>query len=338
MVNTVGIIGLGLIGGSLARRLAERGIRVVAWNHRPHPYAQAEADGIFCNSTLAELMDAEPDVVVLCNPLKAMPAMLDSLAPLMGEHPRTTITDVGSVKGMVREQVEAAGLGECYVGAHPMAGNELSGWQAADPHLYDDALWAVTVDSATNYQRFLDVAALITKGVGNRLIVLDDETHDKAAAMISHMPHVVSTALINELSAYPDRNIAAALAAGCWRDMTRVALTDPDRTRAMVEEDALNVEALLRRMAKRLTDMADQLHDGDETDVIRFFAEGSPFRQYKSALTHASDGAAESLPERELTVPESGWQQTLLFSARRGEAIIGFVNPRQAIIQLRPAM
>lgn len=338
MVNTVGIIGLGLIGGSLARRLAERGIRVVAWNHRPHPYAQAEADGIFCKSTLAELMDAEPDVVVLCNPLKAMPAMLDSLAPLMGEHPRTTITDVGSVKGMVREQVEAAGLGKCYVGAHPMAGNELSGWQAADPHLYDDALWAVTVDSATNYQRFLDVAALITKGVGNRLIVLDDETHDKAAAMISHMPHVVSTALINELSAYPDRNIAAALAAGCWRDMTRVALTDPDRTRAMVEEDALNVEALLRRMAKRLTDMADQLHDGDETDVIRFFAEGSPFRQYKSALTHASDGAAESLPERELTVPESGWQQTLLFSARRGEAIIGFVNPRQAIIQLRPAM
>lgn len=338
MVNTVGIIGLGLIGGSLARRLDERGIRVVAWNHRPHPYAQAEADGIFCKSTLAELMDAEPDVVVLCNPLKAMPAMLDSLAPLMGEHPRTTITDVGSVKGMVREQVEAAGLGECYVGAHPMAGNELSGWQAADPHLYDDALWAVTVDSATNYQRFLDVAALITKGVGNRLIVLDDETHDKAAAMISHMPHVVSTALINELSAYPDRNIAAALAAGCWRDMTRVALTDPDRTRAMVEEDALNVEALLRRMAKRLTDMADQLHDGDETDVIRFFAEGSPFRQYKSALTHASDGAAESLPERELTVPESGWQQTLLFSARRGEAIIGFVNPRQAIIQLRPAM
>ncbi|UVT07066.1 prephenate dehydrogenase [Bifidobacterium breve] len=338
MVNTVGIIGLGLIGGSLARRLAERGIRVVAWNHRPHPYAQAEADGIFCKSTLAELMDAEPDVVVLCNPLKAMPAMLDSLAPLMGEHPRTTITDVGSVKGMVREQVEAAGLGECYVGAHPMAGNELSGWQAADPHLYDDALWAVTVDSATNYQRFLDVAALITKGVGNRLIVLDDETHDKAAAMISHMPHVVSTALINELSAYPDRNIAAALAAGCWRDMTRVALTDPDRTRAMVEEDALNVEALLRRMAKRLTDMADQLHDGDETDVIRFFAEGSPFRQYKSALTHASDGAAESLPERELTVPESGWQQTLLFSARRGEAIIGFVNPRQAIIRLRPAM
>ena len=252
MVDTVGIVGLGLIGGSLARRLTERGVRVVAWNHRPHPYAQAEADGIFCKSTLSELMDAEPDVVVLCNPLKAMPAILAALAPLMGDHPNTTLTDVGSVKGMVRDQVKAAGLGKCYVGAHPMAGNELSGWQAADPHLYDGALWAITVDESTDYRHFLDVAAMITKDVGNRVIVVDDETHDKAAAMISHMPHVVSTALINELVANPDRNIAAALAAGCWRDMTRVSLTDPDRTRAMVEEDSLNVEALLRRMAAQL--------------------------------------------------------------------------------------
>ncbi len=332
MVDTVGIVGLGLIGGSLARRLTERGVRVVAWNHRPHPYAQAEADGIFCKSTLSELMDAEPDVVVLCNPLKAMPAILAALAPLMGDHP-----------------------GKCYVGAHPMAGNELSGWQAADPHLYDGALWAITVDESTDYRRFLDVAAMITKDVGNRVIVVDDETHDKAAAMISHMPHVVSTALINELVANPDRNIAAALAAGCWRDMTRVSLTDPDRTRAMVEEDSLNVEALLRRMAARLTDMADQLHAGaaGEQDVMGFFAEGDPFRRYKAAVTHAGitaaqDGTATAapqagttaagFPERELAVPEAGWQQTLLFSARRGEAITGFVHPRQAIIQLRPAM
>ena len=156
-------------------------------------------------------------------------------------------------------------------------------------------------------------------------------------------------------TANPDRNIAAALAAGCWRDMTRVSLTDPDRTRAMVEEDSLNVEALLRRMAARLTDMADQLHAGaaGEQDVMGFFAEGDPFRRYKAAVTHAGitaaqDGTATAapqagttaagFPERELAVPEAGWQQTLLFSARRGEAITGFVHPRQAIIQLRPAM
>lgn len=295
MVVTVGIVGLGLIGGSLARRLVGHGASVVAWNHRPHPYEQAESDGIACMSTLNDLMACDPDIVVLCNPLKAMPAMLAELAPLLALHPHTTLTDVGSVKGMVRDQVKAAGLGPQYVGAHPMAGNEYSGWQSADPHLYDDALWAVTVDEGTDYGRFRDVATLITSdasGVGNRIIVIDDNTHDNAAAMISHMPHVVSTALTNELVANPDRNIAAALAAGCWRDMTRVSLTDPDRTRAMVQEDSDNVEELLRHMAKRLTDMADALHNDDNAAMSRFFSEGDPFRQYKAAIAATSRGVA----------------------------------------------
>ena len=349
----IAIVGLGLIGGSLARRLVNAGCEVTAWNHNDRPYATAEADGIICKPTLAALAETKPNVLVLCNPLKAMPEILGALKPLIDTE-TTTLTDVGSVKGMVRDQVKAIGLDGCYVGAHPMAGNELSGWQAADPHLYDGALWAITVDESTDYRRFLDVAAMITKDVGNRVIVVDDETHDKAAAMISHMPHVVSTALINELVANPDRNIAAALAAGCWRDMTRVSLTDPDRTRAMVEEDSLNVEVLLRRMAARLTDMADQLHAGadGEQDVMGFFAEGDPFRRYKAAVTRAGITAAQAgtataqqagttaagFPERELAVPEAGWQQTLLFSARRGEAITGFIHPRQAIVQLRPAM
>ena len=343
MVDTVGIVGLGLIGGSLARRLTERGVRVVAWNHRPHPYAQAEADGIFCKSTLSELMDAEPDVVVLCNPLKAMPAILAVLAPLMGDHPNTTLTDVGSVKGMVRDQVKAAGLGKCYVGAHPMAGNELSGWEASDPTLYDDVLWAITVDEHTEYRRFRAVADMIVNRCGNRLIVLDDATHDRCAALISHMPHVIATAMINELVANPNRNIAAALAAGSWRDMTRVALTDPNRTRAMVEEDAANVETLLRNMANRLTLVANVLHDmadtgvrpteGDVKQMDRFFAQGQPFRDYKAASRQPE--YAEHCATVELSIPENDWQRTLLESARRGEHIVRFDGERTAIAQAR---
>ncbi len=110
----------------------------------------------------------------------------------------------------------------------PMAGNELSGWESSDPTLYDGALWAITVDENTEYQRFRAVATMIVDHCSNRLIVLDDATHDRCAALISHMPHVISTAMINELVANSQpETIAAALAAGSWRDMTRVALTDP---------------------------------------------------------------------------------------------------------------
>lgn len=332
---TVGVIGLGLIGGSLARRLAVRGVSVVAWNHRPHPYAQAEADGIRCMRTLAELVEAQPDVIVLCNPLKAMPAILGELRPLLEPYQDITLTDVGSVKMMVRDQVRDAGLAGRYVGAHPMAGNELSGWAAAAPALYDNALWAMTVDGDTDYRRFLAFARMITDDVGNRVIVLDDDTHDRAAALISHMPHVVATALINQLTDDPDRNIAAALAAGSWRDMTRVALTDPDRTRAMVEEDADNVERLLRMMAARLTEVADELHGADAGAIAAFFADGQPFRDYKSAVRSGADGDG---PVFDLTIPAEGWQAALLDSARRGEHILRFGDDYTACVQRRSAM
>lgn len=333
--HTVGIVGLGLIGGSLALRLVERGRTVIAWNHTPRPYTSARAAGVQCVDTLGALAAAAPDVIVLCNPLKAMPSVLDGLAGAL--RPETTLTDVGSVKGMVRDQVIAAGLNAQYVGAHPMAGNELSGWTAADPSLYDGALWAVTVDGHTDYARFLTVMELITGGVGDRVIVLDDDVHDRAAALISHMPHVVATALANQLTDDLNRNIAAALAAGCWRDMTRVALTDPDRTRAMVEEDAANVEVLLRAMAGRLTAVADLLHEergecgGTPAALLDFFAHADPFRAYKAT---ERTGVA-SYERRSVEVSERGWRGELLESARRGEHVVHVDGTRAFAVEVR---
>lgn len=356
MVTSVGIVGLGLIGGSLARRLVDHDVEVIAWNHTDRPYTDARKDGIDCVPTLEALADAKPEVLFLCNPLKAMPEMLARLVPVL-DREATTLSDVGSVKAMVRSQVVEAGLADCYVGAHPMAGTEFSGFAASDPAIYKGALWAVSVDDKTDYQRFLKVATLITGVVGNRIIVLDDQTHDRAAAMISHAPHVVSTAFINELSESPDRNIAAALAAGSWRDMTRVALTDPDRTRAMIEEDADNVEALLRDLASRLTAFADDLDAHDDAALTRFFQAGQPFRDYKirqrenesheprqfnqRADDYAieSQSAASQKSERiVIPIPKSAWQRTFLDSARRGEHVIRFIQPWQVEVETRSAI
>lgn len=322
VVMNIGVIGLGLIGGSLARRLVHNGYAVTAWNRTPRPYDQARSEGIHCVDTLAELAAQSLDVIMLCNPLKAMPSILAQLHEVL-LNPKVTLSDVGSVKGMVREQVREAGLADRYIGAHPMAGNELSGFEASDPSLYDDALWAITVDEDSDLWRCAKVGELISRGVGNRYIVVDDDSHDRAAALISHMPHAVSTALINQLVDDDNRNIAAALAAGSWRDMTRVALTDPERTRAMIDEDAENVEALLRSMARRLDALADVLHEGDRDGIAEFFAHGQAFRDYKAIeRRHAGhDAAIHNDKALTLALGEKGWQNTLLESARRGERI-----------------
>lgn len=338
MVTTVGIVGLGLIGGSLARRVQGAGCRVLAWNHNPGPYRAARQAGITCLNSLEDLTRSRPQLIILCNSLVSMPEVLSRLGPLLDQH-ATTLADVGSVKATVRDQVRDAGMDACYIGAHPMAGNERSGFAASDAALFDGALWALTVDRESQYARFLQVARFITEQVGNRLIVLDDATHDRAAAMISHMPHAVSTAMINLLSTSEERNIAGALAAGSWRDMTRVALTDPKRTRAMIEEDRVNVEGFVRDMAERLTDFADALHDDDADRIEAFFTQGEPFRDYRRRMAQPSqpsqlDGQ-QNRPEQEtqrLLLHRDQWRDELLRSARRGEQIIRFARDTECTV------
>ena len=313
---SVGVAGLGLIGGSLARRFARAGVRTLAWNHHDTPYEAARAEGIHCVETVEGLAASGVDILFLCTPLRAMDDILGRIAPVLP--PQTTLSDVGSVKTRVHDSVAAAGLDRQYVGAHPMAGSEFSGFSASSAQLLDGALWALTFDDQTDYLRYLLMARTITDVLGNTFIGVDNATHDAAAALISHMPHVVSTALANTLCDSPDCKVGVALSAGSWRDMTRVALTDPARTQAMVEENPTNVAALVRQVAQRLLDVADVLDDpeGRAIDLTAFFAEADPYRRYKKAQR---DG--EPMENGTLTVQSRSWRRQLVESARRGERI-----------------
>ncbi|MFC0264952.1 prephenate dehydrogenase [Alloscardovia macacae] len=306
----VAIAGLGLMGGSLALALVQSGHDVLGWNHRSAPYEQARKNGITCVKTVEELALARPDILILCTPLKAMDTVLGKIKLVLDEH--TTLTDVGSVKREVLSSVEKHGLRPLFVGAHPMAGNELAGFEAADAHLYDSATWAITVEEDTDKERVITVGRMITEGVGNRFIVTTAQEHDRAAAQISHMPHVVATTLAAQLVVNPASNIALALAAGSWRDMTRVALTTPERTQAMVEENPDNVADLLRDQAARMTAVADLLAAGDADGLAAFFATAEPYRTVRARLQ-------QGIPEGVYSILlDESWRERLLSASRRG--------------------
>src|SRR5699024_10595988 len=137
----------------------------------------------------ADLAGADVDLVVVAVPLRAVDQTAQLLASVLG--PRTVVTDVGSVKAPVRAAMDRAGLGDRYVGAHPMAGTEHSGFDASRADLLVGARWAVTVDHATSERAFLMVAAMITTTFDGVVHPLTDDVHDEAAALISHVPHVV---------------------------------------------------------------------------------------------------------------------------------------------------
>ena len=296
-VGVVGVVGLGLVGGSLARLLAARGVDVVATDTDAGTRADARAVGLRVADDLAGLCAAGPDVVVLAVPLRAVRATAAELAPLLADD--ATLTDVGSVKGPVRAAAAAAGLGDRYVGAHPMAGTEHSGFAASDAALLDGAPWAVTVaepgeGAADEPRRLAQVLRLVTGPLGGTAAVVTDDRHDEAAALVSHVPHVVATQLLNAVAGAPVRDLALGLAAGSFRDGTRVALTDPARTEAMVTENAAWVAPALRKAVRDLEVVIGALEtNGSLHDV---FHAADDVRELRAGGRPRAAGPEEVLP------------------------------------------
>ncbi|TFV69967.1 prephenate dehydrogenase/arogenate dehydrogenase family protein [Blastococcus sp. CT_GayMR19] len=233
----VGVVGLGQLGGSLAAALAAAGRPVAGWDVDAGAREAAAARGVRISRELA-------GVVVLAVPLPAVATALDELTI----DPDATVTDVGSVKVPVLEVLGDA-YGSRFVGGHPMAGTERSGHAATDPGLFAGARWAVCLDPGTDLHRWLRVAE-VAIAVGAEVVPVTSADHDDAVAAISHVPHLLAAALATVAGqAGP---LALGLAAGSFRDGTRVAGSDPAFVTSMVEGNAGPTAAALARVQQQL--------------------------------------------------------------------------------------
>jgi prephenate dehydrogenase len=233
----VGVVGLGQLGGSLAAALVAAGRPVSGWDVDPAAREAAAARGVEITTELG-------GVVVLAVPLPATAGALEGLSV----DPDATITDVGSVKVPVRATLGAT-LGPRFVGGHPMCGTERSGWAAVDPALFRGARWAVCLEAETDLTRWLRVAE-VALAAGAVVVPVTAADHDDAVAAISHVPHLLAAALA--AAAAEAGPLALALAAGSFRDGTRVAGSDPALVTAMVEGNAAPTAAALARVQQQL--------------------------------------------------------------------------------------
>lgn len=247
-MTDVCVLGVGLIGGSLMRALGPD--RAFGWNRSAPTADAATAAGFDVSTDLADTLRraSERDALVVVGvPLPALDAVLAAVA----EHaPGVALTDVISVKGPVLEAVRRHGLAARFVGGHPMAGTAYSGWDATDPDLFRGATWLVAADSGADPHTWARVAAMATD-CGSRLISATSADHDAAVARISHVGHVLAESLA--LAGARGGDLALALAAGSFRDGTRVAGTAPELVRAICEP---NRDALLDVLDECLADLA----------------------------------------------------------------------------------
>jgi prephenate dehydrogenase len=287
----VGVVGLGQLGGSLAAALAAAGRPVVGWDVDPVARAAASARGVRIGTELA-------GVVVLAVPLPATASALVGLTVT----PDATITDVGSVKGPVLASVGGT-YGGRFVGGHPMCGTERSGPEAVDPELFTGARWAVCLEHDTELPRWLRVAE-VALAVGAEVVPVTAAEHDDAVAAISHVPHLLAAALA--AAAAEAGPLALNLAAGSFRDGTRVAGSDPALVTAMVEGNAGPTAAALDRVRAQLTRPWPELVAAGHT-VARRPAGRRPVRVPLDRAALLALGRAGGAVTRRLAAFVEGW-------------------------------
>lgn len=244
-MSRVAVVGLGLIGGALARALREMYDGVVGVDPDPHTQQLARAAGL---TLVADVRDALDDVelIVVATPLAMVAETVRALAETT-----CTVTDVASVKGPVLAAARAAGLAGRFVGGHPMAGTQHSGFAAGTSSLFAGAPWLLGLEPDTDLHRWLAVAALATD-LGARVVPGTAAEHDDAVARISHLPHLIAATLTSTATAAGP--LALTLAAGSFRDATRVAAADPSLATAMCALNPDAIDAAVAAFTAGLTD------------------------------------------------------------------------------------
>jgi len=294
VTGSAGIIGLGLIGGSLAKALkAKCGFtRVTAVNRGLRPLEQAKADGVVDayaashgitdESLYALFHDCE--VVFICAPVDRIPEYAERLSRVIA--PGCILTDAGSTKASIYQYMSSKSP-VCFIGGHPMAGSEKTGYANATHYLFENAYYVLTpmpwVPEAA-------VARLteIVKAMGAIPALMPPGAHDAAVAAISHAPHVIASALVNTVQSLDNSGDLHALAAGGFKDLTRIASSSPEIWQAICMENRGELRRVIDRFIEILRTFTAGLDDAGGEPVLRFFGAA---KEYRDSFARISPGA-----------------------------------------------
>jgi prephenate dehydrogenase len=261
-IHTVAIAGLGLMGGSIARDLAERGIRVLGWDRDEATLGAALASGIVGHALDADMAGAEEaDVVVLALPVISAGVVLRAAAPRLRDVP--LITDTGSTKRSLVETASALGLGMRFVGAHPLAGDHRSGWDSSRTGLLGGArIYLCAAAETTPLARSL--AESFWRALGGVTVPIDARVHDEQLAWTSHLPQVVATAVALALS---EHGVARQELGPGGRDVTRLAGSAPDMWSQILRDNRRHALAAIGAVERVLAQMWASLEEDDDATL-----------------------------------------------------------------------
>jgi len=277
-----GILGTGLIGASIGLSLNRLGWNVTGWDKDPHALSIAASRGAVSTAGSEEdLISRELDLLVVATPPKVTPQVLRGLST------EALVTDVTGIKA---EVIVAGSHLTRFVSSHPMAGREVSGPEAADASLFNGAAWIIVTDGAGE----ADVATLerVVRLLGAHPERMNAARHDRVVTAVSHLPQILASTLIAEATGtVPD----LSLIGGSFRDLTRVAASDPILWSELLDTNRTLVIDILGTFGKRLTEISDLLVERRTGDLVDCLSEAARLH----GELHAPVGLVEvALPDR----------------------------------------
>jgi cyclohexadieny/prephenate dehydrogenase len=282
LYDRVALIGLGLIAGSMALAMKEKGLVGHVAGHAKTAETRATALEIgLCDSVHATAAEAvkDADLVVLCVPVGAMAAIAAEIAPHL--KPGATLTDVGSVKGAVIEAVAPhVPEGVHFIPGHPLAGTEYSGPRSGFPSLFQNRWWLLTPSEGTDAEAIECLTNLLT-GIGAKVDRMDADHHDLVLAVTSHTPHLIAYTMVgvaDDLKRVTESEVINYSAAG-FRDFTRIAASDPTMWRDVFLTNKDATLEILGRFTEELFDLQRAIRTGDGQKLFDYFTRTRAIRR-----------------------------------------------------------
>jgi prephenate dehydrogenase len=278
---TIGFIGFGLIGGSIARvrRRLHKEETIIAYNYRapsPNPnLEEALADGVLSRIETCLETFSECDIIFLCAPVLTNISYLEKLKPII--KPGCILTDVGSVKGSIHNAVKELGLEKQFVGGHPMAGTEKTSYHHSSDTLMKNAYYILTPTDKVPYYMTTLLTRLVEE-LDAMPVIMEPKEHDEAVAVISHIPHVGAAALVNLVRTQEHSDLLRQLSAGGFKDITRVASSSSEMWQNICLSNKDCILKFLKQLQGNLDEMILMLEREDKEGIYNFFAEAKKFR------------------------------------------------------------
>ncbi|CAJ1002833.1 MULTISPECIES: prephenate dehydrogenase [Brevibacillus] len=301
--TTITVIGVGLIGGSIA--LALRGDehnRIIGFDVRQDFLDKALALGVIHAGT-TDLQEAvrEADVIFLAVPVEQIYATLDRLRNL-DLKPGVIVTDVGSTKsGVVRFAEAHIPSDVTFIGGHPMAGSHKSGVEAASDRLFENAYYVLTPAPGTPEEQVerLEKLLALTRA---KVVRMDPDEHDQVVGAVSHFPHILASALVNLVAGYDNENPwHHRLAAGGFRDITRIASSNPRMWRDVLLNNREHLLKIADDWARALDGVMALVREGDADRIEQFFKSA---REFRDGLPERKKGALPPLYDLYIDIPD----------------------------------